>query len=73
MALAVLSGIHGLLLIFRPDEGMSFLMVLLGLSLLCSGVLNLITVLTAVKIVSNQQPDLKEDVSYRFSTEKTNK
>ena len=73
MALAVLSGIHGILLIFRPDEGMSFLLVLLGLSLLCSGVLNLITVLTAVKIVNNQQPDLKEDVSYRFSTEKTNK
>lgn len=73
MALAVLSGIHGVLLIFRPDEGMSFLLVLLGLSLLCSGVLNLITVLTAVKIVNNQQPDLKEDVSYRFSTEKTNK
>lgn len=73
MALAVLSGIHGVLLIFRPDEGMSFLLVLLGLSLLCSGVLNLITVLTAVKIVNNQQPDLKEDVNYRFSTEKTNK
>lgn len=73
MALAVLSGIHGVLLIFRPDEGMSFLLVLLGLSLLCSGVLNLITVLTAVKIVNNQQPDSKEDVSYRFSTEKTNK
>ena len=73
MALAVLSGIHSVLLIFRPDEGMSFLLVLLGLSLLCSGVLNLITVLTDVKIVNNQQPDLKEDVSYRFSTEKTNK
>ncbi|HBH95772.1 MAG TPA: hypothetical protein DDX91_08460 [Ruminococcaceae bacterium] len=73
MAAAVLSGIHGLLLVFRPDTGMSFLLVLLGLSLLCSGVLNLITVLTAVKIVNNQQPDSKEDVSCRFSTEKTNK
>lgn len=69
MALAVLSGIHGVLLIFRPDEGMNFLLILLGLSLLCNGVLNLITVLTAVKIVNNQQPDLKEDVNYRFSTE----
>ena len=60
MAVAILSGIHGILLVFRPAESMTFLLILLGMSLLCNGILNLITVLTAVKIVNNQQPDLIE-------------
>lgn len=60
MAAAILSGVTGVLLVFRPDESMTFLLILLGLSLLCSGILNLITVLTAVKIVENQQPDVIE-------------
>ena len=60
MAVAILSGIHGILLVFRPAESMTFLLILLGMSLLCNGILNLITVLTAVKIVNNQQPDVIE-------------
>lgn len=60
MALAVLAGIHGALLVFRPAESSEILTVILGVSLLCEGILNLITVLTAVKIVKNQQPDVIE-------------
>lgn len=60
MAAAILSGVLGALLVFRPDESMTFLLILLGLSLLCNGILNLITVITAVKIVENQQPDVIE-------------
>lgn len=57
---AVLAGIIGLLLVFRPAESAEILTVILGISLLCEGILNLITVLTAVKIVKNQYPDAIE-------------
>lgn len=32
-------------------------MVLLGISLFCEGILNLVTILTAVKIIRKQHPD----------------
>ncbi len=54
---AVLTGIFGILLIFRPAAGSQFLMILIGISLLCEGVLSLSTVLTVVKIIKNQEPD----------------
>lgn len=60
MVLAILACIHGTLLVFRPAESAAVLTVILGLSLLSEGILNLITVLTAVKIVNNQQPDVIE-------------
>ncbi len=73
MSVAILSGICGTLLVFRPDESMVFMLVLLGISLLSSGILDLITVLTAVKIVNNRQPDSKEDIEYHFSTKNQRK
>ena len=54
---AILTGIFGLLLIIRPGESLQVLTVLLGVSLIWDGILNLSTMLTAVKIVRNQQPD----------------
>lgn len=60
LAAAILAGVIGFLLVFRPSEGGEILTVFLGISLLCEGILNLITVLTAVKIVKNQQPDVIE-------------
>ncbi len=56
-SVAVLNAVIGLLLIFRPSESLHFLMLMLGISLLTDGILNLITVLSTVKIISHQFPD----------------
>lgn len=48
---AIITSIVGFLLILRPYEGARVAMILLGVCLLSEGVLNLITVLTAVKII----------------------
>lgn len=60
LALAVVAGGVGLMLIFRPWESVQVLTVLLGAALLAEGVLNLCVALSAVKIVKNQQPDVIE-------------
>lgn len=60
---AVLTGIIGFLLILRPSESMEILMMLVGLSLLAEGILNLITVLAAVRIIRHQRPD-QIDIEY---------
>ena len=60
LAFAVLTGIRGLALMFRPGEGTDFLMIMLGITLLFEGILNISTVITAVKIVKNQKPDVIE-------------
>lgn len=64
MAFAILSGIFGLILVFRPGESSNLLAVLLGISLLSEGILNLITVITAVKIIKHQRPDVIEAEYY---------
>lgn len=46
---AVLTGVMGTLLIIRPSESTAAIMVLLGVALFTEGVLNLITVRTAVQ------------------------
>lgn len=57
MAAAVLTGIAGFFLIINPVGSASVVTVILGLTLVAEGALNLITVLVAVKIVNNQLPD----------------
>lgn len=47
---AIITGIVGFLLIFRPSESVRAVMILLGITLLSEGILNLITVFTVVKI-----------------------
>ena len=59
-SLAVLSGILGLLLVIRPAESMQFIMALLGISLLCDGILSFCVALLLVKIIRNQHPDVIE-------------
>lgn len=59
--LAVISGILGLVLMFRPGEGSEILAVLLGITLLTEGILNFTTAITAVKIIRYQKPDVIED------------
>ena len=58
LAVAILTGVVGFLLVLRPSESAQILMVLLGLSLISEGLLNLITILTAVKIIRRQRPEI---------------
>lgn len=60
LALAVLTGVIGLLLVLRPTEGAQALVMLMGVSLLLDGALNLSVALCAVKVVRHQQPDIIE-------------
>ena len=48
------------MLMLRPSESGRVMTVLLGLTLLTEGVLNFSTVVTAVKIIKHQQPDVIE-------------
>lgn len=60
LSAALITGILGAILIFRPSESARILAVFLGISLLSEGLLNISTVITAVKIVKNQRPDVIE-------------
>lgn len=64
LTLAVISCACGLALMLRPGEGGRLIMIVLGITLLSEGILNLCTALTAFKIVRNQKPDIIE-VEYR--------
>lgn len=57
---AVISGILGFVLMFRPNESSSVITVLMGISLLFEGILNLLTVITAVKISKTIPQDIVE-------------
>ncbi|MCI8331238.1 MAG: hypothetical protein HFE78_00195 [Clostridiales bacterium] len=60
LALAIITVIFGILLIAHPSESSRILTVLIGISMLCEGVLNISTVITAVKIIKHQRPDVIE-------------
>lgn len=62
---AVMTGVVGFLLIFRPYESVNAIMVLIGLALLAEGILNLITVLTAVRILRSTDCRRTDD-GFRF-------
>ena len=64
LVLAALAGGVGLLLVFRPWESVQALTVLLGISLLAEGGVNLCVALSTVKIVGHQQPDVIETDYY---------
>jgi len=64
LAAAVVAGLVGLVLVFRPSGSTQVLTVIFGISILADGLLNLITVLEAVKIVKHQMPDIIEDSYY---------
>lgn len=53
---AIITGVIGFLLIFRPSESAQIVMILFGAAIFTEGILNLITILTAVKIIRNQKP-----------------
>lgn len=56
LGVAIVTGVIGFLLVLRPYESARMVMILLGLSLLAEGILNLVTVLTAVNILRQQKP-----------------
>lgn len=58
LAMAVLTGILGFVMMFRPGEGSEVLMIMLGISLLSDGILNLITIITASKYFKNIRSDM---------------
>lgn len=60
LALAIITVIFGGILIARPSESSRILAVLVGISMLCEGILNIGTMITAVKIIKHQQPDAVE-------------
>ena len=61
LLLAVGTGFAGLLLVFRPVESARILTVILGVSLLAEGILNLCVVISTVKIIGHQRPDGMEE------------
>lgn len=52
--IAVLTCIFGFLLILRPFHAAGILIMLSGISLLAEGILNLVTVITTVKVIHHQ-------------------
>lgn len=61
---ALVTGVIGFLLIFRPYESVNAIMTLLGLALLAEGILNLITVLTAVNLLRETKQWGRDDGRY---------
>lgn len=60
LTFAVLTGVIGVLVVIRPWDSARLLTILLGVSLLAEGTLNLCVAVSTVKIVKNQYPDLIE-------------
>lgn len=58
LSCAVLASLCGVVLMFRPGAGSNVLMILMGITFLSEGILNFCTMLTAVKIVRYQMPDV---------------
>lgn len=57
LSVALLTVVIGVLLVFRTSGSVRALMVLLGISQLADGIMNLTTVLSTVKIIHHQYPD----------------
>ena len=56
LAVAIITGIIGFLLVLRPTESTEIVMLLLGMTLITEGVLNLVTILISVRIIHKQKP-----------------
>ena len=58
LVLAILTGLMGLLITLSPLAAAQAVTVLLGISFVCEGLMNLGVALSMVKIVDNQRPDV---------------
>lgn len=65
---AIVTGIIGAVLVFRPAAAVTVMTALIGAALLTDGLLNLSVALCTVKIVAYQQPDVieVEDFEVKF-------
>ena len=66
LSLAIIAGIIGVALIFDSAFGAGVLTILMGVSFLSEGILNLYTVIRTVLIVKNQVPDFVETDTVEF-------
>ena len=66
LSLAIIAGIIGVALIFDSAFGAGVLTILMGVSFLSEGILNLYTVIRTVLIVKNQVPDFVETDTFDF-------
>ncbi len=66
LALAIVTGVIGVFLIYDSVIGVRTLSVLLGITLFSEGVLNLYTVISTVLIVKNQFPDVIETDTFEI-------
>ena len=64
LVLAAVAGTFGVLLVFRPSASSNMMAILIGVSLLADGFMNLATVLSSVKIISHQVSDRVIDADY---------
>jgi uncharacterized membrane protein HdeD (DUF308 family) len=64
LVLAIAAGTFGVLLVFRPSASSNMMAILIGVSLLADGFMNLATVLSSVKIISHQVSDRVIDADY---------
>ena len=69
LALAIVTGGIGVVLIFDSVTGAEVLTVMLGISFLSEGLLNLYTVISTVLIIKNQLPDVIEVDSFQIDGE----
>ena len=66
LSLAIIAGIIGVALVFDSAFGAGVLTILMGVSFLSEGILNLYTVIRTVLIVKNQVPDFVEPDTIDF-------
>lgn len=57
LASAILTALLGLVLLFHPGEGTRWMVLLLGISLMADGVMNISTILLAVHLFGKRKPD----------------
>lgn len=58
MLVAILTGILGFLLLIRPFAAAEVMMILVGISILFEGILNLCVAIYTIKIIKNQKQDI---------------
>lgn len=66
LALAVLSGAVGVLVVVWPVTAVHMVKLMLGIALLTEGVLTLIVSVSMVKIIDHQKPDVIETEAYEI-------
>ncbi|MDC7291231.1 DUF308 domain-containing protein [Blautia schinkii] len=61
LAVAVLTGIFGAVLLIRPFEGARLMMTLVGITILLEGILNLCVAVYTIKLIQNHSPTVVDE------------